>query len=245
MMNRLLVRRRGRRSASRLTAAGLASFGLVFAAAGTALAHVTVSASDTAAGAYTILTFSVPHGCEASPTTKVSIQIPEQINAVTPTRAADWTVEKTIEPLAEPLTDSHGNEVTERVGEVVYSAKTPLPDGYRDAFELSLQLPDTPGETLVFPVVQTCEEGETAWVQVPEAGQSEDELEAPAPAVTVTEAAAADGHGDAATDAPVDEDSAAESDSSDDDVLTWVALGAGVVGAVAGIIALVRSRRVE
>ena len=50
-----------------------------------ASAHVTITPSDTAAGAYTVLTVSVGHGCEGSPTTALDIQIPEQILSVTPT----------------------------------------------------------------------------------------------------------------------------------------------------------------
>ena len=42
-----------------------------------------------------------------------------------------------MEALAEPI-QGEGGEITERVSEVVYTAKTPLPDGYRDAFALSL-----------------------------------------------------------------------------------------------------------
>jgi uncharacterized protein YcnI len=230
-------------------AAAATSVGLLLVATGTASAHVSVSASDSAAGAYSILTFSVPHGCEGSPTTKVSIQIPEEVNAVTPTRTANWQVDKTIEALDEPITDSHGNQITERVGEVVYTADTPLPDGYRDAFELSLQLPDAAGETLVFPVVQTCEKGETAWTQVPEDGQSEDDLEAPAPSIEVTDPAeGSGGHGGSASETTErsetsDTSADAADDSGGNDVLTWVALGAGVVGAVAGLIALARTRR--
>ena len=78
---------------------------------------------------------SVPHGCDGSATTKVAIQIPEDILAVTPTRNPYYDVAKKIEKLAEPVTDAHGNEVTERVASVEYTAKTPLPDGERDAFE--------------------------------------------------------------------------------------------------------------
>ena len=42
-----------------------------------AFAHVTVSPSVATAGSYTVLTVSVPHGCDGSPTTKVSIKIPD------------------------------------------------------------------------------------------------------------------------------------------------------------------------
>ncbi len=75
------------------------------------------------------------------------------------------------EQLDEPITGSHGEEITERVAQVVYTAKTPLPDGQRDAFELSLQIPeDAAGQTLAFPTIQTCEQGETAWTEIPADG---------------------------------------------------------------------------
>ena len=91
-----------------------------------------------------------------------------------------------------PVTDSHGNEITERVASVTYRPTPRSPTGYRDAFELSLQLPEPKGATLVFPTIQTCEQGESAWIEVPADGQSEEELELPAPAFVVT---AADGGG--------------------------------------------------
>ena len=78
---------------------------------------------------------------------------------MTPTLLAGWEVEKKMVQLDEPVEDAHGNAVTERVGQVTYTADQPLPDGYRAAMELSLQLPDAAGETLVFPVVQKCDGG--------------------------------------------------------------------------------------
>lgn len=93
-----------------------------------ASAHVSVSPNTTAAGSYALLTFGVPHGCAGSPTTKVAIKIPEQITAVTPTVNPNWDVQKVMVPLNPAVTDSHGNQVTERVDQVVYTAKTPLPD---------------------------------------------------------------------------------------------------------------------
>jgi uncharacterized protein YcnI len=87
----------------------------------------------------------------------VSVKIPEEIIAVTPTVNVNWTVAKTMAALNPPVKDSHGNEITQRVAEVVYTAKAPLADDMRDTFELSLKLPDTPGKTLLFPSVQTCE----------------------------------------------------------------------------------------
>ena len=86
------------------------------------------------------------------------------------------------------MTDAHGNEVTERVASVEYTAKTPLPDGERDAFELSLQLPDKAGETLAFPTDPDLREGRDGLDRGPDGGQDAEELEHPAPAFEITEA---------------------------------------------------------
>lgn len=223
-----------------LPAAGL----LALSVAGPASAHVGISPSDGAAGSYTVLTVSVPHGCDGSPTTRVTIQMPEQVNAVTPTRNALWEVEKVTEQLDEPITDTHGNEITERVSEVVYTTDEPLPEGYRDAFELSLQLPDLPGETLVFPTIQTCEEGETAWTEVAAEGEDGEELESPAPTVTLTEAGG-DAHGSADEPVASGDDLAPASATSDEGIsgLSVAALVAGLLGLAAGVLALVTARR--
>ncbi|HET9422454.1 MAG TPA: YcnI family protein [Nocardioides sp.] len=222
-------------------AAGLLTLGL----AAPASAHVTVTPSDTGAGAFVVLTFSVPHGCEGSPTTGITIQIPEQILSVTPTRNPLYEVEKTMVQLDEPIEDSHGNSVTERVGDVTYTADTPLPDGERDAFELSLQLPDAAGETLAFPVIQQCEKGETAWVETPAEGQDPEELERPAPSVTITEATG-DEHGAAETVTEEEPKADAADDSDDSDDGNGVAIAGLVVGAVGIIVAgtaLARTRK--
>lgn len=207
-----------------------------------------------------MLTASVGHGCEGSPTTRVAIKIPEEITAVTPTRHPLWRVEKKMVRLHEPVTDAHGNTVTERVDQVVFTAREPLPDGVRDTFELSLTLPDAAGETLAFPTVQTCEQGRTGWVETAAEGQDPDELDAPAPTVTITEGTGA-GHGADATDTDAEADEATGSasdagsgnagsdtgsDSASDtgsDTLAVSGLVAGVLGLLAGGAALLRVRR--
>ena len=123
-------------------AAVLGAIALTLGGAVAANAHVTISSDTAEAGAYSLLTFGVPHGCDGSATTAVSIQIPEEITSVTPTRNPLYTVETISETLDTPITDGHGNEVTQRIAEVVYTTQTPLPDDQRDAFELSLQLPE-------------------------------------------------------------------------------------------------------
>ena len=222
--------------------------GLVLSGAVAAGAHVSIAEDAAEAGAYEVLTLSVGHGCDGSATTELAIQIPEGINAVTPTRDAMYSVEKVMEDLDAPITDSHGNEVTERVAQVVYTADSPLPDGLRDTFELSLQIPeDAAGAPLYFPTVQTCEQGETAWVQIPEDGQDVDELDAPAPSVQVI-AAGSDGsqaQADTTLTAQTETTDVAGAGeaSADQTPLVIVSLVIASTGLVLGAVALLRGRK--
>lgn len=215
---------------------------LLTASAAVASAHVTISPSTGQAGAYAVLTVSVPHGCDGSATTKVAIKIPEGITSVTPTRNPFWKVAVTKEKLAQPVTDAHGNTLTERDGTVTYTAITPLPDKQRDSFELSLKLPDAAGQTLAFPTVQTCGKGQTGWTEVAAAGQDADSLEHPAPTLTLTEGSGdGNGHGSAtATPSAAPAQPAAAGSGPD---LGVYGLVAGVLGLAAGGTALVQVRR--
>ncbi len=235
-----------RRTAARLLAAPAAAGVALLAIAGPASAHATITPTTTAAGAYTVLTVGIGHGCDGSATTKVAIQVSEDILSVTPTRNPLWNVTERQEKLAEPVTDAHGNEVTERDAVVIYTARQPLPDGIRDSFELSLQLPEEEGKTLAFPVVQSCVKGEIPWTEVAAEGQDPEELEFPAPTVTITAAEEGSGHGDdAAVTESSDDDSATSAVSEDEggNTLGAVGLGAGVLGLLAGGTALLRVRR--
>jgi periplasmic copper chaperone A len=245
------------RQLTRTTVVTALAAGLLVTGATAASAHVTVTPSTTTADSYTVLTFAFGHGCGESATTEIAIQMPEQVISVAPAVHPGWDVEKVMQDLETPVDDGHGGEYTERVAEVVYTAKTPVPNGYRDSFELSLKLPDAAGEALDFPTVQTCEEGETAWVQIPADGQSADDLESPAPSFVLTSADAsgqeteaddadADAQEVAAESTPQDDASAdAASDDAATPVVSWVALALGAAGLALGGLALARSRRAQ
>lgn len=218
---------------------------LLTASAAAASAHVTISPSTGQAGAYAVLTVSVPHGCDGSATTKIAIKLPDDIVSVTPTRNPFWTVSVTKKKLAQPVTDEHGSTITERDDTITYTARTPLSDHQRDAFELSLKLPDKAGQTLAFPVVQTCQKGQTGWTEVAANGQDADSLEHPAPTVTLTAASRTgqDGdHGPTAPGAPPTGQTPPAAASPGADLGVW-GLGAGLLGLVAGVTALVQVRR--
>jgi len=229
------------KNSTRTTASVVAALGagtvLALAPALAASAHVSASASSTAAGSYSIVTFSVPHGCDGSPTTAIEIEIPETILAVTPTVNPNWTVAKNMVTLDTAQQDAHGENITERVGSVTYTAVgAGLPEGYRDMMELSLQLPEgEAGDVVEFPVHQLCAEGSTDWVG--------DEV----PSIVLTAAVAGDDHGhgeqwhgDAAAHPDAD---AATANASDPDVLARVlGIGGLAVGAVGLVLAIVARR---
>ncbi len=229
-----------------------ASAALMVAGAGAASAHVSVTTDNAAAGSSAVLAFSMAHGCDGSPTTKVAIKMPMGVNSVAPTVNPGWTVTKINEKLATPVKDHHGNTLTSRVDQVVYTAKSPLADGYRDVLTVSVPLPeDSAGTVLAFPVVQTCEKGETAWVDLPADGQDPEELEAPAPSITVTAAQATDHHG--ADAGPADDAEANDATGAAAVVaapaesggpgLGLAGLIAGLAGLGMGAVALLRGRQ--
>lgn len=239
-------------SLRRTLTAAAATTGLMGLGLAGASAHVTISPDTAAAGANALLTVGFSHDCDGSPTNKITISLPEPLIDAKPEIVPGWTVEKVTESLDEPLTLDNGSSVTERVGKIVYTADTPVEDGYLQQFDLSVQLPDREGETLAFPVLQSCVDGETDWAEIPAEGEDPHSLEAPAPTVALI-GAEEHGHGDEAatgtTGAEPDtadlESASASNDASGSATAAYVGLGAGVLGLIAGVAALLRTRKAK
>ena len=233
----------------RLAVVGTATLGvtaaIVLGTAGIASAHVEATSTSTAADSYTTVTFSVPHGCDGSPTTKLAFQVPESVIEVTPTVNPNWTITKTTVPYTDPSASAGAGseDAAERVTGVTYTAKTPLPADERDTFSLSFSLPDgKPGDRVEFPVQQTCVKGSVAWDQEQQDGAAEPEH--PAPSIVLTAADTAtddDGHGTEATTAGASESKATPADP--DLVGRFLGLGGLVLGAVALVVAVAGTRR--
>ncbi len=202
------------RTTASVTIAAIAGTALALSAPLAAHAHVSAAASTTAAGSYTVVTFSVPHGCEGSPTQIVTIDLPESVPSVTPTVNPLWSVE----------TVSEGEQMTQ----VIYTSQTGgLPDGLRDTFELSFRLPDgEAGDRIEFPVTQTCTEGTAEWV-------GED-----VPVVVLT-AATGDAHGSSgAYDEAADAHGGDEANAGSGDAATGSPAQVDLVARVLGVIGL-------
>jgi periplasmic copper chaperone A len=232
-----------------------------------AAAHVDLTPSTTAAGAPTVLTFETSHGCEGSPTTSLTITVPEIVLDVQPTLYPGWDVEKVEGELSTPLELSDGTTIETYTAAVVYTAQEPVEDGYRVAFEVGMRNPYLPGERLSFPTVQTCEDGEIEWSDPVPEGQDPHEMDTPAPTYTVTEeGSGGHAHGDGTTEDAAHEDGHDESAHDEADatgdadveaaapapvtveeqgtpVVAWIALAVGLAGAVLGGLSLARGRR--
>lgn len=213
---------------------------LMMAGLAGASAHVSINPDKTAANSYALLTFGVPHGCDSSGTTKLTINLPEELTDATPTVNPNWTVEKVTQTLPEPKKLADGTSITKRTSQIVYTAKTPLDPHLRDAVVLSVKLPDTAGKTLYFPTLQNCEQGQTNWAEIPKDGQDPHSLKAPAPSVAVTAAAAAAGDGHMAASISTEQATSVTDDGSQ--ARSWAGLIAGVAGLGLGGAAFFRSR---
>jgi uncharacterized protein YcnI len=143
-------------------------FGALLLAPLPALAHVTLGEPEAMPGAHYIGHFKVGHGCDGSPTTALSITIPEGISRVEAQAKPGWK--------AELVRD--GN----RISAVNFSGGRIAADA-PDEFVVAMDLPGTLGP-LAFPATQTCEKGSESWSELPAADGHK--LQNPAPILTLT-----------------------------------------------------------
>jgi len=210
---------------------------LLIGLAGPASAHVEPTIEEAPAGGYATFGLVIPHGCdgEGGDTVKVEVQMPEGVETATAGYLAGW----------EATVDEAGPVVVTWEG-------GPLPHDQFQEFGISVLMPESPGEIVTFPTIQTCASGEEiAWIEeTPEGGE---EPEHPAPAIAITESEGEHGHGaeEETTDTTVadehgEEAAAADTGSSDQDEvdgLAALALILAILGFVAGGYALISVRR--
>lgn len=162
-----------------------ARLALVFSAAicsTHAFAHITAQPNEAVAGSYFETSLKVPHGCDGSSTVAIQVTIPTDVLSVKPQMKPGWQVDLQTRVIDPPLKGEHGAVIAKAVSAVEWRGG-PLPDSLYDSFGLVMKLPDTPGKTLWFPVVQTCENGRREWTGIPAEGQSWHALPGPAPFV--------------------------------------------------------------
>jgi uncharacterized protein YcnI len=220
--------------------------------AGSAAAHVSVSASGTATqGGYTRVAFRVPTESDTASTTKVEVQLPADnpIASVSTMPVPGWTVDAKKTKLDKPIKSDDG-EITEAVTTITWTAAPDavIKPGQFQEFPVSLgPLPKT--DKLVFKAVQTYSDGNVVrWIEEP--GADGKEPEHPAPTLKLaakSDSAAGDSHdADAKTDTKAGNDTKAAADSGNGGAalgLSIAGLVAGLAGLALGGLAFVRTRR--
>ena len=222
------------------------TIGAAVAAAALALpvaaqAHVTVAPATLPAEGYAKVELSVPHGCEDSPTTSLTVRMPDQVQSATPQVVAGWKITTKEGKLPQPY-DSHGDQVTRGVREITWSGGR-LDPHQLEVFGISVKIAGKPGDNMAFKAIQKCAKGETAWIEIPVEG--EEEPPAPAPMV---ELVGAEEDGAAAPTEPVSLQNTATTTEAGDGGgastgLVIVALAIGALGLVTGLAALLTTRR--
>jgi uncharacterized protein YcnI len=159
------------------------SLAAMLLAAAPAFAHVELETDKAPANSSFKLVFMVPHGCAGSATVGLRVRIPEGVIRAKPMPKYGWTLTTVAEKLATPV-DYEGTKLTEDVREIDWT-KGNLPDDFYDEFVIVAKLPDAPGKTIYFPVIQQCAKGESRWIEIPAQGQNADDLKLPAPSLTL------------------------------------------------------------
>ena len=127
------------------------------------MAHVDPDPLAMEAGTTGDVAFMIEHGCDGSPTTGLKFEIPDGVTGVTPVDKDGWTA--TV------------------VGNTVEFKGGPLAPDEEDSFAITMTAPAEAGEAR-FPAIQTCEQGELAWIEIPAEGAAEPEH--PAPTLKIT-----------------------------------------------------------
>ena len=106
-------------------------------------AHTTADPDEGTAGGYQRTAFRITHGCKGSPTTAVTIRMPDGVILAKPMPKPGWTVEIKTRPLETPVDSGHGFKVREAVTEVTWRGGR-LENAQFDEFVVMLRLPDLP-----------------------------------------------------------------------------------------------------
>jgi uncharacterized protein YcnI len=195
----------------------LAAAVAALSSAAVAQAQVTVVPATLIAGDDAVIALQVPNELPNASTTKVDVKFPPGFVSVAYQPPAGWKASVVYRKLAKPVTVD-GEQMTQEVDRITFSGGN-VPPGQFVQFPLSVAVPPKPA-TLTFKAVQTYSNGKVVrWIGTPGS-------DTPAPQVTVRAAGAGDVTRAAAT-IPKDEDST-----------SGLALGFGIAGLIAGLVAI-------
>lgn len=158
-----------------------------------ARAHIMFAEPEALSNSYYAGFLRVSHGCGASPTRAIRVEIPDGINIARPQPKPGWRLNVERAPLASPQRGEGGEDITERASAITWTGE--LAADQFDQFGIMMRLPDQTGP-LYFRVTQTCLSGEQRWDEIPPAGAAWHSVPHLAPILTLlAPQAAGEGHG--------------------------------------------------
>ncbi|MFE3189239.1 YcnI family protein [Nocardia sp. NPDC059240] len=167
--------------------------GLGLTGAGTAAAHVGVSAPDAEPGGFAVVTVRVPTESATAGTVKLEITLPQDhpLAVVRNEAVAGWDVTQKRATLGTPVDNGHGGKVTDYVSSVTFTAKDGVSIRPGEFGEFKLQVGPLPHVSeLAFPAIQTYSDGSVvSWIEQSSDGTTPDK---PAPVLKLS-----GGHDDA------------------------------------------------
>ena len=148
-----------------------------------AYAHVVAAPGEAKAGSYSAIALRVGHACGAGDTTlKLRVEIPDAVASARPQPKTGWTID----------IEKEGDKPDGRATAITWTGR--LPDDQFDDFAVLMKLPSLPAKegagSLTFPVIQTCEKGESQWIEIADPQRPDEKLTHPAPVVRLTPAVA-------------------------------------------------------
>lgn len=199
--------------------------------ASVAAAHVTLNPNEWEAGGFARFAVRVPNERDNADTIEVTVRFPQSIISASFQPKPGWQRSIEMEPLDEPV-EEEGEQITEHIASVTWTGGKIAPGEFEE-FGVSFQVPETPGEDLVLPAIQTYSNGEVVrWIGAPDS-------DTPAPIVSVTEPAEEEGGQPAASpQPPAASGGASGSEDEGTSGLAVVALIVGIAALAAGLGAL-------
>ncbi|MEC5386863.1 YcnI family protein [Uliginosibacterium sp. H3] len=154
-----------------------------------AQAHITLEQKSAVSGTSYKSIFRVGHGCDGSPTTNITVFLPEGFVGAKPMPKAGWKLDIKTEKLDKPYL-SHGKPVSERAAQFSWSGGRLL-DAEYDEFVIAVTVPESAGKRWIR-VLQQCEKGQNDWAEIPVEGQEKPRF--PAALLDIVPAAPVAGH---------------------------------------------------
>lgn len=233
----MVAQRWGARAGVAITAL-VVTVAVAFWAAGSASAHVTVSADGaTRGGSDQLITFRVPTESDTASTTGLKLQLPTDtpIASVLAQPVPGWTSKQTTTKLTTPIKTDDG-EITEAVSEIDWTADSAAagigPGQFQEFVIIAGQLPDV--ASLTFKAIQTYSDGtEVDWIQTQAPGSSA-ALEHPAPVLDLARGT---------NDTTGSTKSSSKASDTTAVVLGAVGTGLGAIALILAVVLLARLRR--